>query len=123
MTLNTVEYDKLLSGPADYPQAVPVGAAQDIKRGDLLEADPAKGSAAVFTRPAGAAVSGMVHCVATDDVQTAAGVTAVLPAYFAGYFNPDVMRFGGASTPADNAPALMLSHIFLRAVVDAQPTA
>jgi len=122
MILNTQTHDKLFSGPVDYVATATIGASQDVQRGDLLEADPSKGAAAVFTRPAGAADPTMVHCIASKPIQTAADATALLPAYFAGYFNPDAMRFGGTTKAADNEAVLMLGHIFLRTAINAQPT-
>lgn len=74
---------------------------------------------ASFVRPSAKANIFGVYVVAAEDVTTAGGETATIPAYVKGEFNEGAMRFGGASTADDNRFALAKQGIILRKIVAA----
>ena len=123
MNKETLQYDSLLTGEVSGVAGVKLAASQQVKRGDLLElavTESVSGSAVVrtlgsaFSRPAAAVKLGNLYAVAAEDCTTQAEDTdKTVTVYLGGYFNPDAMRFGGASTAADNALGLLAGGINL----------
>lgn len=70
-------------------------------------------TAASYLRPSAAANDKSHYAVAAEDVTTGAGETAVIIGYRAGTFNENEMRFGGASTAAENHEILADKGIYL----------
>jgi hypothetical protein len=79
-----------------------------------ISAVEARSVAETWARPAAVANDESYYTVASEDVTTGAGETAVTIGYRTGIFNENSMRFGGASTAADNKDILAARNIFLR---------
>lgn len=60
-------------------------------------------------------VTPTVVCVASEDVTTGSGVNKTSIGYKTGSFNSNSMRFGGASTAADNKDLLASKSIYITA--------
>jgi hypothetical protein len=125
--MEILAYDNLIAGDIDIAtEPITIGESQTIKRGDLLErkvtntivVSGAVGTqtlttAPYYIRPTAAADHFSHYAIASEDVTTGAGETAVTIGYKSGQFNSNAVRFGGASTAADNRDILADKMIYL----------
>jgi hypothetical protein len=103
-------YDNLIAG--DYPvvtEAITVAQNQTIKRGDVLIISGGQAS-----RAGAVLIATDDVVIASEDVTTGAGVTQASVGYRTGLFNEFAMRFGGASTAAQNKPFLLDKNIYIK---------
>ena len=125
--MEELQYDSLIAGDVDIvTEPIIIGASQTIKRGDVLEKTVTEAiavSGAVgtksrtvatnYVRPSAAANPESFYAVASEDVTTGAGESAIIIGYKTGQFNPGAMRFGGASTAVQNKDVLADKAIYL----------
>jgi hypothetical protein len=107
--LDTLKFDNLIVGDVDVvTDEITIDASQTILRGDVLKKTDGK-----FVRPAGAVVAADVVVIASEDITTGVGESKVSIGYKTGWFNANVMRFGGSSTADDNKDVLAEKGIYL----------